>query len=59
MVMAGPIKTEPQSNGLRIGLVGAGIGGLAAAIALKRAGARVMVLEAAANLGEACQNLNM
>ena len=37
---------------IHVGLVGAGIGGLAAAIALRRAGARVTVLEAAQVLGE-------
>ena len=37
---------------IQVGLVGAGIGGLAAAIALRRAGVRVTVLEAAQQLGE-------
>ncbi len=37
---------------LHIGIVGAGIGGLATAIALARAGAQVTVLEAAEQLGE-------
>lgn len=40
------------SNDVHVGLVGAGIGGLAAAIALRRAGAKVTVLEAASSLGE-------
>jgi salicylate hydroxylase len=35
-----------------VGLVGAGIGGLTAAIAIARAGARVTVLESAEELGE-------
>lgn len=39
---------------IHVGLVGAGIGGLAAAIALRRAGAKVTVLEAAPVLGEVC-----
>lgn len=37
---------------LRIGLCGGGIGGLAASIAIARAGCDVTVLEAAAELGE-------
>lgn len=37
---------------LHIGIVGAGIGGLATAIALARGGAKVTVLEAAQELGE-------
>ena len=37
---------------IHVGLVGAGIGGLTAAIALRRAGARVTVFEAAQVLGE-------
>lgn len=39
---------------IHVGLVGAGIGGLAAAIALRRAGAKVTVLEAATTLSEVC-----
>lgn len=37
---------------MHIGIVGAGIGGLATAIALRKAGANVTVLEAAEQLGE-------
>ena len=43
-------------NDIHVGLVGAGIGGLAAAIALRRAGARVAVLEAAQVLGEVAES---
>lgn len=39
---------------VHVGIVGAGIGGLAAAIAISQAGARVTVLEAAEELGEVC-----
>jgi 2-polyprenyl-6-methoxyphenol hydroxylase-like FAD-dependent oxidoreductase len=46
-------KTDnDQARDLHIGIVGAGIGGLAAAIAFRRAGTRVTVLEAAEELGE-------
>ncbi|RFU31812.1 hypothetical protein B7463_g4514, partial [Scytalidium lignicola] len=41
----------PRHRNLHVGIVGAGIGGLAAAIALRNAGARVTVLEAAEELG--------
>ena len=41
-------------NDIHVGLVGAGIGGLAAAIALRHACAKVTVLEATAVLGEVC-----
>ena len=37
---------------LRVGIIGAGIGGLTAAIAIARAGADVTILEAATELGE-------
>jgi salicylate hydroxylase len=41
-----------SSKRFRVGLVGAGIGGLAAAIAISQAGAQVTVLESAEELGE-------
>ncbi len=37
---------------IQVGFVGAGIGGLAGAIAFRRAGVHVIVLEAAQQLGE-------
>ncbi|CAM1508660.1 Fc.00g055080.m01.CDS01 [Cosmosporella sp. VM-42] len=48
-----------QSKNLHVGIVGAGIGGLAAAIALRRAGASVTVLESAAELGEIGAGIQM
>lgn len=44
-------KTQVE---LRIVVVGAGLGGLATAIALARRGHKVVVLEQAAALGEVC-----
>ncbi|KAL1898850.1 hypothetical protein Sste5346_003260 [Sporothrix stenoceras] len=44
---------------INIGIVGAGIGGLATAIALARAGATVTVLESAAELGEIGAGIQM
>lgn len=39
---------------LHVGIVGAGLGGLAAAISITRAGHRVTLLEQATGLGEVC-----
>lgn len=39
---------------LSVGIVGAGLGGMMAAIAIAEAGADVTILEAAAELGEVC-----
>ncbi|KAJ5677469.1 Salicylate hydroxylase [Penicillium maclennaniae] len=47
------------SHQVHVGIVGAGIGGLAAAIALRHAGARVTVLEAAEALGEIGAGIQM
>ncbi|GAD99320.1 hypothetical protein MYCGRDRAFT_54325 [Paecilomyces variotii No. 5] len=44
---------------IHVGLIGAGIGGLAAAISLRRSGARVTVLEAAEELGEIGAGIQM
>ncbi|KAK5094257.1 hypothetical protein LTS08_008676 [Lithohypha guttulata] len=44
---------------LSVGIVGAGLGGLAAAIAIARAGAKVTVLEAASELGEIGAGIQM
>lgn len=46
-------------SSINIGIVGAGIGGLATAIALARAGAQVTVLESAAELGEIGAGIQM
>lgn len=48
-----PFDCENLDMTLHVGLCGAGIGGLAAAIAIAQGGARVTVLEAAEELGEA------
>ncbi|KAL2002651.1 hypothetical protein VTN02DRAFT_6321 [Thermoascus thermophilus] len=47
------------SRDIHVGIVGAGIGGLAAAIAFRRAGVRVTVLEAAEQLGEIGAGIQM
>ncbi|CAI6099115.1 unnamed protein product [Clonostachys chloroleuca] len=48
-----------QKKDLHVGIVGAGIGGLATAIAMRRAGARVTVLESAEQLGEIGAGIQM
>lgn len=45
-------QSKSRQQDVHVGIVGAGIGGLAAAIAMRRAGAKVTVLEAAEQLGE-------
>lgn len=52
------MMAEPQKK-IHVGLVGAGLGGLTAAIAIARAGAKVTVLEAAAELGEIGAGIQM
>ncbi|KAH8680752.1 hypothetical protein BX600DRAFT_428733 [Xylariales sp. PMI_506] len=47
------------SRELHVGICGAGIGGLCAAIAIRKAGARVTVLEAAQELGEIGAGIQM
>ena len=42
---------------VHVGIVGAGLGGLAAAIGIARAGHKVTILEQAATLGEVSLNL--
>lgn len=44
--------TAEQKNSLRIGIIGAGLGGLMAGIAIAEAGGNVTILEAASELGE-------
>ncbi|KAL9111101.1 MAG: hypothetical protein Q9227_004364 [Pyrenula ochraceoflavens] len=52
-------KLEQTKTDLHIGICGAGIGGLMAAIAIAEAGARVTVLEAAHELGEIGAGIQM
>jgi len=56
-----PINLEQEAmvQKLHIGICGAGIGGLAAAIAMAKAGAKVTVLEAAPELGEIGAGIQM
>jgi hypothetical protein len=51
------MSNPPHS--LHVGIIGGGIGGLACAIALRRSGARVTVLEAARTLGEIGAGIQM
>lgn len=52
-------QQSAQKKDLHVGIVGAGIGGLATAIAMRRAGARVTVLESAEQLGEVCISVRL
>jgi hypothetical protein len=53
------LEQEAMAQKLHIGICGAGIGGLAAAIAMAKAGAKVTVLEAAPELGEIGAGIQM
>jgi salicylate hydroxylase len=44
-----------EKKKLKVGIVGAGLGGMMAAIAIAEAGAEVTILEAASELGELCR----
>jgi len=55
-----PFRTmADRVQNLHVGLVGAGLGGLTAAITIARAGAKVTVLEAAAELSEIGAGIQM
>lgn len=44
---------------LHVAIIGAGLGGLAAAIGIARAGHQVTIIEQASQLGEVCFRLNL
>ena len=50
---------DAQPRSLHVGIIGAGLGGLAAAIALARGGCKVTILEAASALGEIGAGIQM
>lgn len=52
MYAAKPVPESPEPKDLRIAIIGAGVGGLATAVALKTAGFPVTVYEHAAALSE-------
>ena len=54
MTLESGLHDSMAGRDIHVGLVGAGIGGLATAIALRRAGAKVTVLESAPILREVC-----
>ena len=54
-----PNADEMASTDLNIGIVGAGIGGVMASIAIARAGGKVTILEAAHQLGEIGAGIQM
>ena len=53
------MSSKHNGSVLHVGICGGGIGGLAAAIAIRKAGARVTVLEAATELGEIGAGIQM
>jgi len=53
------VEQEAMTQKVHIGICGAGIGGLAAAISMAKAGAKVTVLEAAPELGEIGAGIQM